>query len=153
MNPKTNSESAPSPMQIRFRTFLLEFSILFFSRSSFIHCTQAQILSCSSWLQKYDLLNSTRTFPKAFNKTRFCVLIAPHHGTHWDNSLGKIKCLYSISSCGRKLCSKVDPSLKKIAKRPLATYVNGDVIVSVFQEYAFWERTPFYGLGVSVVGR
>jgi len=93
-------------------------------------------------LEKHEIKKIVKEL-KSRDKTFFYVLVPPHHGTHWDDSLEEIRCFYSMSSCGRKLCSKVNPGLKKIAKRPLATCVNGDVTVPVFQRYAAWGQTPF----------
>jgi len=62
-------------------------------------------------------------------RRNFHVVITPHHGTHWNESLRGIKCFYSVSSVGRRLCSKLDPRFKEISERSLATWVNGDIVL------------------------
>ena len=62
-------------------------------------------------------------------RSRFQVLIAPHHGTHWHRRLREIDCIYSVSSAGRRGIRKVNPIYKSISRISLCTYVNGDVIV------------------------
>ncbi|MBT0160815.1 hypothetical protein G4O51_12620 [Candidatus Bathyarchaeota archaeon A05DMB-2] len=62
-------------------------------------------------------------------RENFYILVAPHHGTHWHKSLEQIGCIYSLSSSGRKLCSKFKPQLKEISQRSLATFVNGDILI------------------------
>lgn len=66
---------------------------------------------------------------KSKGRRNFYIFITPHHGTHWNNSLYKIRCIYSISSNGNKLCSKMSPHFKEIAKISLATWANGDIII------------------------
>ena len=66
---------------------------------------------------------------KSKGRKNFYVFITPHHGTHWDNSLREIECIYSITSNGNKLYSRMKTHFKEIAKRSLATYVNGDIMI------------------------
>ena len=66
---------------------------------------------------------------KSKGRRNFYIFITPHHGTHWNNSLYKIRCIYSISSNGNKLCSKMSPHFKEISKISLATWTNGDIII------------------------
>jgi len=65
---------------------------------------------------------------KSKGKQDFSVFITPHHGTHWHDSLRQIKCVYSITSNGSKLCSKMKPHFKEISKYSLATFANGDIV-------------------------
>ena len=65
---------------------------------------------------------------KTRGRTNFYTFITPHHGTHWDNSLYEIRCIYAIASNGKKLCSKMKPHFKEISERSFATHVNGDLI-------------------------
>lgn len=65
------------------------------------------------------------------DKRYFNVIITPHHGTHWDDSLYNLRCLYSITSNGRKNVSKMSPNFKKIAYISLATFSNGDLLVPI----------------------
>jgi hypothetical protein len=57
----------------------------------------------------------------------FHVLVTPHHGTHWDKSLLKLKANYAITSNGKELCSRFRTEFKKISQRSLATFVNGNI--------------------------
>jgi hypothetical protein len=66
------------------------------------------------------------------NRKGFYILVTPHHGTHWHDSLRKIKAVYAISSNGSKLISKMSPYFKQISTHPLSTFANGDVIVPLF---------------------
>lgn len=77
-------------------------------------------------------------------RRRFYVLITPHHGTHWDESLKGIQCLYSVSSVGRRLCSRTDPRFKKISEIPLATWMNGDIMLPAFQTGGIWPRSGWW---------
>lgn len=65
---------------------------------------------------------------KSRRRENFYIFITPHHGTHWHNSLREIRSIYSITSNGSKLCSKMKPYFKEISKRSLATYANGDIM-------------------------
>lgn len=83
----------------------------------------------------YDLMSRGRR--------RFHILITPHHGTHWHKSLKQISCVYSVSSNGSKLQSKMSPNFKDISWRSYATSVNGDIVLrsSQFSRRPLW---PFY---------
>jgi hypothetical protein len=65
----------------------------------------------------------------AADKKKFYTLVTPHHGTHWDNCLNNIECIYSITSNGRRLCSHIKPGFKDISKKSFATHVNGDIVI------------------------
>ncbi len=65
------------------------------------------------------------------NKTRFHTLMAPHHGTHWDDALRQIRANWVISSIGRKLFKNARPEYKDIADRCLLTYLTGDAYISL----------------------
>jgi len=78
---------------------------------------------------------------KSKGRKNFYIFITPHHGTHWDNSLQEIKCIYSITSIGSKLCSKMMPNFKEISKMSLATHINGDIMIPLYpihQTGRFW---------------
>ncbi|MDH5733057.1 MAG: hypothetical protein OEY88_04660 [Candidatus Bathyarchaeota archaeon] len=66
---------------------------------------------------------------KSRTRKDFLIFIPPHHGTHWHSSLGQMRCIYSIASNGKKLCSKMNPHFKEISEKSLATFVNGDIII------------------------
>ena len=80
---------------------------------------------------------------KSQGRKNFYVLITPHHGTHWDDSLREIKCIYSISSNGNKLCPKIKTHFKEISKRSLTTYINGDIMITTFPLKRFWWIIPW----------
>lgn len=64
-------------------------------------------------------------------RTDFCVLITPHHGTHWDDSLKILKFQCTISSVGHLYENKYNANLeklKKISEMQLSTLSNGDII-------------------------
>ena len=84
-----------------------------------------------------DYLNQRR-------RQNFYVLITPHHGTHWDDSLRRLKCFYSVSSVGSKLCPKVVPGFKEISERPLATWVNGNIILTTSLKARVWWKVPWW---------
>jgi len=69
---------------------------------------------------------------ESVGKKRFYVFVTPHHGTHWDNCLKKIDCIYSITSNGSKLHSHIKRGFKDISRMSFATYVNGDIVVPPF---------------------
>jgi len=78
----------------------------------------------------------------AAGKKKFYTLVTPHHGTHWDNSLKNIKCIYSITSNGRRLCSHIKPEFKGISKKSFATHVNGDIAIPQFLYKRFHRFYP-----------
>ncbi|RLI67242.1 MAG: hypothetical protein DRP02_14770 [Candidatus Gerdarchaeota archaeon] len=65
-------------------------------------------------------------------RENFYVLVTSHHGTHWHKSLENVKCIYSLSSNGKKLCPKFRSEYKEIACCSLATFINGDIIIPIF---------------------
>ena len=72
------------------------------------------------------------SYLESVGKKRFYVFVTPHHGTHWDNCLKKIDCIYSITSNGSKLHSHIKRGFKDISRMSFATYVNGDIVVPPF---------------------
>jgi len=78
------------------------------------------------------------------NRRSFYVFIAPHYGTHWDNSLRRIKCAYSIISNGSKLWQRMKPNFKEISEKSLATCVNGDLLIPLYPPIMPWWRTPWW---------
>jgi len=66
------------------------------------------------------------------HRTKFFVMIPPHHGTHWQNELYKIRCKFSISSIGKNLIRYYQPEIKEISEKSYASYVNGDVQIDYF---------------------
>lgn len=56
-------------------------------------------------------------------------MIAAHHGTHWDNALGKIKCDNCLASVGDTLISDVSIEYKTIATKFYMTSLMGDIIL------------------------
>lgn len=80
-------------------------------------------------------------------RRNFYVVITPHHGTRWDESLREIDCFYSVSSVGSRLCSKLDPRIREISEKSLATWVNGDIILSMFLTDRIWSKLLWRYLG------
>lgn len=74
----------------------------------------------------------------------FYMFITPHHGTHWHNRLRQIRCVYSVTSNGRKLCSKMKPQFKEISKDSLATFVNSDIMIPLHPMRRFWRVPPWW---------
>jgi beta-lactamase superfamily II metal-dependent hydrolase len=66
------------------------------------------------------------------SRTRFYVLITPHHGTNWHDSLRKIHPVFSITSNGSKSCSKTMLNFKNISRKSFATCCNGDIHLPIF---------------------
>lgn len=81
---------------------------------------------------------------KSKGRKNFYIFITPHHGTHWHNSLREIKSIYSITSNGSKLCSKMKPLFKETSKRSLATHVNGDIVMPIYPIGGFWRVLPWW---------
>ncbi len=59
----------------------------------------------------------------------FNTMITPHHGTHWNNSLNKIKPDICISSIGKRLLRYAKNEYKDISETTLWTYLNGDIFI------------------------
>jgi beta-lactamase superfamily II metal-dependent hydrolase len=78
----------------------------------------------------------------AAGKKKFYTLVTPHHGTHWDNCLNNIECIYSITSNGRRLCSHIKPEFKGISRKSFATQVNGDIAIPQFLYKRFHRFYP-----------
>lgn len=68
---------------------------------------------------------------KSNNRMFFYILITPHHGTHWENSMLNIKSIYSIISGSRRLSCRHLSLFNKISKIILATCINGDIFLTV----------------------
>lgn len=61
--------------------------------------------------------------------TTFRLLLTPHHGTQWDESLRTIFADLAVSSTGGRLIENVNPNFKSIADRHLLTHFSGDVFI------------------------
>lgn len=81
---------------------------------------------------------------KLKRRTSFLILVTPHHGTHWHDSLGQIRCVNSITSNGIKNCRKMKQQFKEISWRSLATFVNGDIAIPTPPTIGFWQPSPFW---------
>lgn len=55
------------------------------------------------------------------------VLLNPHHGTHWEDSMYRLKTKYSISSIGKTLIKNYAHEFKSISSISLATYCSGNI--------------------------
>jgi len=67
---------------------------------------------------------------KVLGRTHFSVLITPHHGTHWHNSLNNLHCRWALSSVGPKLVGKTWPDFRNIAHEHLVTHFTGHICLS-----------------------
>lgn len=63
------------------------------------------------------------------DRDHFFVIITPHHGTHWQRDLDRLRAWYAISSVGEGLFRHVSPDFKLLAEECLLTYLNGDIEV------------------------
>ena len=79
------------------------------------------------------------------NRKNFYILVAPHHGTHWHNSLANLRSMWSVASNGKKLFARMKP-FKFISQRTLATFVNGEIIIPVYPLPGLWGVTPSWFL-------
>ena len=77
-------------------------------------------------------------------RNHFVVLITPHHGTHWQQDLGRLRAWWAISSVGDQLLRHVCPQFKSIARRSLFTHLSGDVEVPVQFRWSYdpWRSFP-----------
>jgi len=73
-------------------------------------------------------------------KKCFYILITPHHGTHWDNVLKEIRCIYSVTSNGNKLYARLKDGFKYISMVSFSTYVNGDIQIPMYPYF----KIPIY---------
>jgi hypothetical protein len=81
---------------------------------------------------------------KALEKTKmldFQVMITPHHGTHWHQSMKKLSCCYALSSVGKRLFRKLKPEYKEIAKECRVTYLNGCLCIRTAKPFCCLYRT------------
>ena len=78
-------------------------------------------------LEKKEIINVIKTL-KDEERKNFAVLITPHHGTHWDDSLKSIRCEYALSSNGIKMIGKFKEEFKKISNNCESTFVSGDIL-------------------------
>ncbi len=62
------------------------------------------------------------------NRNNFYTVVAPHHGTHWHDSLRNMKYKWCVASNGKKLVSHTKP-FKEISQRALSTFVNGEITI------------------------
>jgi len=59
----------------------------------------------------------------------FHILVTPHHGTHWDNSLRELRCVYSITSKSKKQILK--SGFYDISQSVIKTSIHGDRAIPV----------------------
>lgn len=65
-------------------------------------------------------------------KMHFDVLIAAHHGTHWNDSLYQFRCHYCIASAGWRRFPHLHSGYKVISKHYLSTHVVGNIDLPSF---------------------
>lgn len=79
--------------------------------------------------------------------TDYFSLVTPHHGTHWHDSLKKLKCHNAFSSLGSKLSKHYCTEYKKISYRSWLTYFNGSLVHPVrpiSPHSRDWRHLPHY---------
>jgi beta-lactamase superfamily II metal-dependent hydrolase len=79
-------------------------------------------------LEKKEIKSVINNLVSADDKY-FEVLITPHHGTHWDDSLKSIKAKLCLVSVGTTLRKHVKYEFKEICNKMLRTDELGDIIV------------------------
>jgi hypothetical protein len=75
------------------------------------------------------------------DSTRFLIMVTPHHGTHWHNNLGRLRCWWAVSSVGKELFGHVSSEFKSMSDTVLITHLNGDVVVPLYSPA--WLKTTF----------
>ena len=75
---------------------------------------------------------------KLENRIHFYIFITSHHGTHRDDSLKEIKCIYLITSNGKY--SQMNLNFKEISKISLATQVNSDIVIPIHPTENFYKK-------------
>jgi len=65
--------------------------------------------------------------------TDYFSLVTPHHGTHWHDSMSKLKCHNAFSSIGSRLFRYYCTEYKKISNRSWLTYVNGALVHPIYR--------------------
>jgi len=78
-------------------------------------------------LTSYEIEQIISSLPKA----NFYVLITPHHGTHWHNSLRKIKSEYAVASNGYRLARNLRSEFKETCEKFLSTHRCGDIAIGM----------------------
>jgi len=77
---------------------------------------------------------SPKTLPKIVqilknsHHTYFHSIIAPHHGTYWDNSLLALKACNILVSAGSKLSKGLQQQWHKVGKNVLSTHTQGNLL-------------------------
>lgn len=74
-------------------------------------------------------------------RNNFMFFITPHHGTHWDESLWKIRCKYALSSNGISRIKKFKHEFKDISNFHFATFTSGDIFIPIHCPYCL---PPFF---------
>ncbi len=75
------------------------------------------------------------------NLTDYLIIITPHHGTHWHNSLNQLSSIYAISSVGSNLFTKIKTEFKRRSHICLYTYTNGDIEIPhpILRPLRYWK--------------
>lgn len=64
----------------------------------------------------------------ANNQTHYDILVAPHHGTHWDEKMKQLKCDYALASIGHSIVHNIkQEELSSISKCFLRTDCYGAI--------------------------
>jgi hypothetical protein len=89
---------------------------------------------CESDLGYHCTEKSEKNYHKIHE--HFDVILTPHHGTHWDNSLKYLKSNYCISSVGKKLFGQVSKQFEDMPGRmSLTTKSNGNILLNKPQDF------------------
>jgi len=75
----------------------------------------------------------------------FFLMIAPHHGTHWQEGLRSINSWYTLSSIGERLMPNLQAEFVSRPGRTLVTYRDGDIVISPWpslaeREFRVWKQ-------------
>jgi len=74
----------------------------------------------------------------------FYTMIAPHHGTHWNEILRKLSSDICVSSIGSRLLRNAKNDYKNISNTTLWTYLNGDIFIPFRPRYSERYYTKWY---------
>lgn len=129
----------------RFRKITNSLSLVFFSEDNFI-LFLGDLENKDIGMVGKELLQS--------RKTKFDILITPHHGTHWNDVLFNFRFTFALSSNGSKLYKKFRREFCEISKCSISTHLIsedvhfhhirsmwvGNLGFLLFEENPFWRN-------------
>jgi len=81
-------------------------------------------------LERNELKRVVTELQPQEKRKKFCVLITPHHGTHWHPDLACLRVILAISSVGKSGFTHVHKAqFKAISNTHLCTHRDGDILV------------------------